>query len=271
MQQLIQREKAAHWYALNNNQWEACCDLPKKDGSGMKAVTLREARELLLFPSVTGVMDVLSKPALTAWLQEQSILAALTLPRLPGEPEDAFAKRVVTDMQAQSDTARDFGSRIHDALARRLTGEVKSHLDLGIDADIAPFVRPAFDWVADHVSKTILSETVVGCKEVGFAGRLDLEAEMADGLGPTIIDFKTQRIKGGKPVFYPEWAAQLAAYRRCRNNDLLRCLSVIIDSGTPGPVHVKCWGEAELHIGWETFVRCHWLWCATRGYWPITK
>src|SRR5436190_23373532 len=48
------------------------------------ASTLRDARKLGLLPSVTNILGVITKPELTAWLQEQAVLAALTLPRLEG-------------------------------------------------------------------------------------------------------------------------------------------------------------------------------------------
>ena len=43
--------------------------------------------------AVRDIIGVIAKPELTAWLQEQAVLAAITLPRLTGETEDAFAKR----------------------------------------------------------------------------------------------------------------------------------------------------------------------------------
>ena len=56
-----------------------------------RPTTLRDARKLGLLPSVTNILSILSKPELTSWLQEQAVMAALTLPRIAGETEDAFA------------------------------------------------------------------------------------------------------------------------------------------------------------------------------------
>lgn len=83
----------AHWY--------------KRDGEPLHSVlsgrgeprptTLRDARKLGLLPSVTNILGVINKPELVEWKMTQAVLAALTLPRLEGEGEDAFARRVVDD------------------------------------------------------------------------------------------------------------------------------------------------------------------------------
>ena len=78
--------------ASESNHWYTRDGLPqytvpsKKDGSP-RATTLRDARTMNLVPSVTTVLNVAAKPALLAWLQQQVLLAALTLPRRPDEPE----------------------------------------------------------------------------------------------------------------------------------------------------------------------------------------
>ena len=45
-------------------------------------------------------------------------MAALTLPRNPGESEDDFAKRVVVDSQTTRDCAADFGTAFHAGAER---------------------------------------------------------------------------------------------------------------------------------------------------------
>src|SRR5947209_12361551 len=109
---LIQRQPASHWYLRDGRPFH---EILKKDGSGNRPVTLADARKLLALPSVTNVLGVLAKPGLDAWKIEQGIMAALTLPRLTDEPLDAFAHRVVVDMDEQVEKATDFGSAIHAA------------------------------------------------------------------------------------------------------------------------------------------------------------
>ena len=92
---LIHRESPSHWYLPDGTAYH---EVPRTDGNGMRSATLRDARKVNAFPSVTNILGVLAKPALDAWKQEQAILAALTLPRRDDEPLDSFAHRVVADM-----------------------------------------------------------------------------------------------------------------------------------------------------------------------------
>jgi hypothetical protein len=88
----------------------------------LRPTTLRDARKLGLVPSVTNILGVIAKPELMAWMQEQAVMAALTLPRIAGETEDSFAKRVVADSQSTRDNAADFGtSPTHASLAAQWT------------------------------------------------------------------------------------------------------------------------------------------------------
>lgn len=271
--QLVKPESASHWYSLENGVWSPCYQLPKKNGDGMKAVTLREARELNLYPSVTSILSVINKPGLESWKQEQAILSALTLPRLPDEKLDEFVKRVVKDMDDQSEKARGFGSQIHAAIEGYFQHEA-------LTEEIAPYLKSFIEWSNDQVTKVIGSEVICGCKECGYAGRLDLVCVLKDS-GFSVIDAKTQNVKRNKdgikqPIFYPEWPRQLAAYAHTYGPDSTECgyvipemISVIIDSSEPGPVYVKKWDNYLHHM--EMFRHCLELWCDDRGYKPGAK
>ena len=110
-----------------------------------RPTTLRDARKLGLLPSVTNILGVIAKPELTAWLQEQAVMAALTLPRMAGESEDAFAKRVVADSQTTRDGAADFGTAFHDGAER-----VARTLEVDQSDRLAPWLH--------HVSRLVPSE-----------------------------------------------------------------------------------------------------------------
>ena len=115
---IVPRESASHWYYPDGTPLH---EVPRADGKGTRPTSLRDARKLGLFPSVTNVLSILAKPGLEAWKQEQAILAALTLPRTENEPLDEFARRVVADVGSQVDF--------------RFT--VLSHLDLTLSAGYA--------------------------------------------------------------------------------------------------------------------------------------
>lgn len=270
---LIPRESDAHWYKPTEDGIVSVYELPKKNGEGTKSPTLRDARELGLWPSATNIISVLDKPNLDCWRAEQAILAALTLPQLPGESMDVFARRVVEDMDAQSMAARQFGSRLHEAIAVLLGFPQSAPLD----GDLLPWLDSWILWAKQEIPPVSAFafrnvEKIVGDWQRGYAGRLDLETALFS-YGHAIIDFKSQRVKrngtGQKPVFYPEWGLQLAAYGNCvrRNNDWPALLSVIIDSAEPGPVHVKVWDNPDMLF--RLFLHCFDIWKWKKDYEPV--
>jgi hypothetical protein len=75
---IVPRESSSHWYFPDGTPLH---DVPRADGKGTRPTSLRDARKLGLFPSVTNVLGVIANPGLSAWKMEQAILSALT-PRL---------------------------------------------------------------------------------------------------------------------------------------------------------------------------------------------
>ena len=79
------QSESGHWYDKNGNP---AYEIIGANGK-QRNTTLRDAKKLGLLPSVTTVIGAVAKPGLNRWLQEQAILAALTLPRLEGEKVSA--------------------------------------------------------------------------------------------------------------------------------------------------------------------------------------
>jgi hypothetical protein len=220
------------------------------DGSPVHG-KLREARKYPnSLPSVTTCLKTLNKPSLTAWLQQQAILSSLTLPRTEGESDDDFSKRVVRDMGEASRKATDFGTRVHSAK------ECIHRHDPAIDPIIEPYVQEYRAVFMEKITKVIYSEKVLVNNKVGYAGTVDLVAEHKEW-GMIVQDTKTQGIKNGNPVFYPDWAIQLAAYAKCLDYPA-KLVSCIINSTEPDIPHFKVWGNCEQ--AWEGFKGCLALW-----------
>ena len=242
---LVERQPPSHWYFRDGRPFH---EIAKSDGIGMRPVTLRDARKVLALPSVTNILGVLAKPGLDAWKIEQGIMAALTLPRNPDEPLDAFAHRVVADMGEQVENAADFGSRIHEAC------EVYARTkELPEDAALLPYLAAWRRWFDEHVERIHSLETVYVNHEHGYAGRVDMVAKLKE-FGWAVVDFKTQKIKRGpkgemKPRFYETWPLQLSAYQHAilgnGTKNVSAIVSVVIDSGQPGPLHVAKWNGTE--------------------------
>jgi len=262
---LVSPERASHWYLAKDGQIVPFYEMPKKDGSGMRAPTVKDAREKGLLVSISRIAGILPKPALNAWMQEQAIYAALTLPRPDDEPLDAFARRVVGDMESHSEKAREFGRRIHAQIEDELISPATPCAD-----DIAPFMHGVREWIQNNVERVLGVEKVVGDVTLGIGGKLDLHCVLKPGV-EAVVDFKTQGIKNGKAAFYPEFLIQLCGYSHCIMTKESTAawpamLSVVIDSINPGPVHVKAHTNHEE--GWSIFMKCFDLWCYVNNYRP---
>jgi hypothetical protein len=176
----------------------------------MKKVTLREAREFSLLPSVTTILKTLNKPALNAWITEQSINAVLTTPRKEGEALDAFVQRVLHDEAIQDEEARlasDKGTAIHNAIELCLQGKE-------FNPAWKPYVEAVLPVIA-NLGKIVWTEKIVVNEEAGYAGRTDIGLENDREI--VIGDFKTTRSMPKKEPWV-EAKLQVASYARCIGN-----------------------------------------------------
>lgn len=259
----IVKPKAPRWYQRNG---EGVWEVKAKSKEGMKAVTVREARELGLYPSVTSILQVIAKPELEAWKIEQAILAAMTLPRLENEPTDAFARRVVEDSERQRDTAAEFGSTIHKCIEAHLTGDIMTLQ--AMPKEVLPWLDEFIKWQESALLTVYHTEYVVVNEALGYAGRLDIHGHLdLGGIGEMVLDLKTQRVRNGKPGWYDEFALQLSAYSRAINREQPPAMvSLVIDSQEPRPPFLKVWEEPEKH--WEAFLHAFALWKYQKNYDP---
>lgn len=250
-------ETNSHWYT--------------KDGQPQHDADLRRARKEFLFPSVTSVLQTIAKPSLDVWKQNQAILAALTLPRIEGESDDSFAKRVVEDSKQHSLKAMEFGTRIHAgceaiAINGALTVE-EGELYSDCIAHLQHFQR----WKDENISEVIAVEKIVVHEELGYAGKVDLIA-VHKTHGLCVIDMKTQGIKDGKKAtFYDEWLWQLIAYSWAIEPEAQapKLVSVAINSTKAEPVIEKVWPVEEYADAWEIFKSALTIWKLSRGYDPV--
>lgn len=124
---IVRPNSASHWYKVDDKGVTAFHSVPyagKRGEAGeTRKTTLRDARKVNAFPSVTNILSILHKEFLEAYKINQAILAALTLPRLKDEGADDFARRVVGDSKEHASSAARLGSRIHEYGAKVLTGE----------------------------------------------------------------------------------------------------------------------------------------------------
>ena len=240
---MIVKEKVAesgHWYTKDGTP--AYTTIGK---TGERATTLRDARKLGLLPSVTTINGMLSKAGLNSWLQQQVLLAALTLPRLPDEPEADWLSRVMQDSKSTGREAAERGTAIHAIIQgyfeQMYMPEKPAYLD-GIDKALAD----AFD------SQPWISEKSFG-HPLGFGGKVDLMAKPINGQGDGfVVDFKTKETDLDKVDVYFEHEMQLAAYREGLGIPTARCAIVFVNALT-NQVRLIEIEQDRLQKGWECF------------------
>ena len=249
---------AAHWYQRDGQPLHTVLSAKGEP----RPTTLRDARKLDLLPSVTNILGVIAKPELTAWLQEQAVMAALTLPRIAGETEDAFAKRVVEDSLTTRDGAADFGTAFHRGAERIAQTLEVDQADL-----LSAWLNRYRDWFQENVVTCRWTEQRVVSNQFGYAGTADLLIEhKVHGL--CLVDLKTMKINPKyKMKPYSTWAYQLAAYRKALGVQA-RCINLIVNSVVPETPIEHVWGEAEMDAGLRAFMAARELWVIEKGYDP---
>lgn len=250
----VRASESTHWYGRNG---EPCYEVPRKAG-GMRPTTLADARKMGLCPSVTTIIKCASAPALENWKQNQILLAALTLPRNPGENDESFCARIIHDSQEQARKARDRGTEIHAAVQGHYEGQAPH-------PDMWEFVKGTADVVGANCGEQHWKAERSFSHPIGFGGKCDLSSQ------DWVIDFKTKEF--GKEQFadlktWDEHAMQLAAYREGLGLFSARCGIVYVSTSTPGLARLIEIDSAELNRGWQMFRSLLSYWMAKQDYFP---
>ena len=234
------QQDTGHWYTKEGTP--AYFTIGK---TGERATTLRDARKEGLLPSVTTIINLMSKAGLDTWKQQQVLLAALTLPREPNEPEQDWLKRVMQDSRATGREAAERGTAIHNIIQgyfeQMYLPEKPAYLE-AIDSTL----KSAFG------SQLWLSEKSFG-HHLGYGGKCDLMAKPINGQkSGYVVDFKTKDTDLDKVDIYFEHELQLAAYREGLNLPNARC-AILFVNGTTNQVKLVEIEEPQLQKSWECF------------------
>ena len=236
----IRSSESNHWYTRDGSPMYTVPS--KKDGSP-RNTTLRDGRELGLIPSVTTILGVAAKPALIAWMQQNVLLAALTLPRCDNESENDYVVRIIKDSKAQGRAAADMGTEIHAAIEAHYEGKTTSkHLNhvLAVTSALDAYYG---------VQKWIPEKSFA--HDIGFAGKTDLHVSSGGGI---VVDTKTKEFDDPEKVeAYDENLMQLAAYRVGLGLPMARCANIFVSRNHPGLVKIISWSEDDLKRGFDMF------------------
>jgi len=249
-----------HFYDRHGNQIES---VPKKDGTPTKP-TLAHARKLDLAPGVTTITGMSDKPALTKWKQRQAILCALTLPRQPNEPEDAWLERVLEDAGETAAKAAEQGTNIHAAIQRSYEGQE-------FDQNYAPHVQGVRQLLLDVAPNAIWRTELACVSRLGYGTKSDLCSF------EWVVDMKGKEF-GPDDVadleIYDEHHMQLAATRSAladhvaQGYENARCAIIYVSRSVKGLAHMIESKRDDIVRGWEMFRCLHQFWCVKNRYRP---
>lgn len=255
---IVTAPKKQHFYLRDGSP---LFEVPNASNPGtMRPSNIADARKADAVPSVTTVLRIIAKEAVNVWEKNNLILAAMTLPDADwtprsGESMNDVAKRIVGEAENLRDSAADTGTAIHALCETWCKARVETE-----DPNLAPLMAPWYRWAEENVEEVIATEKrVVG----EYGGTIDaIIRHKKHGL--VIVDWKSQRIKNGKAVFYPEWIEQLAAYHdlyywSTEDGPDLGVMSVVIGSTTPH-VEERLWTHKEGQDGLLVFQAAFAIW-----------
>jgi len=232
-----------HWYDKEGS--------PKHfEGKDGKGTTLREARKLNLYPSVTTIGQIKYKFGLEKWKIETVCKYALT----QGIDKEVYV--VVNEAFEELDKQAQDGTDIHDILE-------KFQNNMYMDSEHEPMCVAVMECIEEHTGMDFFddftTETRFCDTEHGFAGMCDLHNEH------WIIDYKSKDTVDDKTKGWKEQAEQLAAYAHGLGYPNARLANLFISRENPTQV---VWYEHKDEWAWERFRHALMLWQVENKYGP---
>jgi hypothetical protein len=227
--------ESGHWYLPDGSP--AYTIIGKSTGRE-RPTTLADARKLGLLPSVTTIINTIQKAGLDTWKQQQVLLAALTLPRLPDEPESDWLARVMQDSKATGREAAERGTHIH--------GIIEAFYEGVYIPELPPYVRVVESVINEHFGSQLwVSEKSFAYG--GYGGKCDLVSKSG-----FVVDFKTTEKDLDKLDYYFDHQMQLAAYRQGFEMPNAKCAIVYVNALQNKAKLIEI-PDADLRIGWDCF------------------
>jgi len=242
-----------HWYDKEGNPRH----FEGKDGKG---TTLREARKLDLYPSVTTIGQVKYKFGLEKWKIETVCKYALT------QGTDKEVGVVVKEAFEELDNQAQAGTDIHDILEKYYNEYVKYGETSCTDTEFE-MCSAVENLILEHCGDMEWKTETRFCDaEHGFAGMCDLHNDN------WIIDYKSKDTVDAKTRGWKEQAEQLAAYRHgllgAESNARLANIFISREPPPEGEPWAVKWFEHKDPMAWERFRHALMMWQVENKYGP---
>lgn len=262
----VYASQSGHWYRTDGTP---CHEVPCKSRPGeMRPATLKDARKLGLYPSVSGILKIMDQPGLRRWRDNQLMLAAFGCCGYGcSESPEEFAERALKVATENMDVCRDRGTEVHTAILKYFE-DYKNCLE-NPEQTYLPRMRGC----SDHIQSAITSLVKLGVNGEEFFPERSFSSPLGYG-GCT--DYKTDSIiidwkavtKLEKKLDYWDRCAQIAAYNMGIFGELRRGANVFIDAET-AECAIREWTREELEHGWETFKACFHLYKVFNRFDPL--
>lgn len=244
---------SGHWYASTG---ELVLGVPGSKGGTVKP-DLRHARKLQLAPGCTTIIKSANRDALNVWREKQVLMAALTLPRLPDETDEAFIGRVMADSAKQAEQAAEKGTEIHARVEHGINLESED-----------PWVCAVQEQLGVHYPEAVENgswRTELPCVSLmGYATKSDLSL---DGEKGVVIDIKTKDGDLSDARLYDEHLMQLAATRSALGLPNAECGILFVGRENADAWYVVA-TEEEVQRGFRMFLCLLKYWQEKNKYRP---
>jgi len=254
--------ESGHWYSAQGRLVETVAGAKGQD----VRPDIRHARKLDLAPGVTTIIKLQDREALTQWRERQTMLAALTLPRLDGESDDSFVTRVLADAKQQAIDAAAKGTEIHARIEREINNDTTDAWVLAARHKLWEICGPVPEWRCEQPAVS----------PYGFATKSDLHyVDEQHHIDDWVVDVKTKEGDVSDARVFDDHALQLAATRHALGLDRgwshhrlpARCGILFVSRTQPQAAFVTI-DEAALDRGWRMFRCLLRLWQEKTGYRP---
>lgn len=204
----------------------------KKNNSHVYQVS-RYAREDLMLPGCTGVLQIIGKPGLVPWATGEALKMAqdALLRRLNGQDEAQvlinreWVANVILEAkkkpEAIKNEAASLGTQAHAVFDAIVLNKPIPSFDPRIKETIERFKL----WLKESNLKMVAGDTCVASLKYGFGGALDAIGELntENGKEYVLIDYKTSNNT------YDSYALQVAAYSQAFEETYnIKCSKAVI-------------------------------------------
>jgi hypothetical protein len=231
---------------------EVVHEVEGKNGK-MRKPTVKDARKHGYKPSVTSIIDVIDKPGLHIWKENELIRACFEMhgDGLLYTPE-GYKVSALEKSREKTDQAVNFGKALH--------GEIEQYLKLrhnynilDISKDLAAFLDPVQSWIE---SNDLEGFAELAMNNDRFAGTIDFTGSV--NKNPTVLDFKTQKTNDKQRFnYYNTWKLQLAGYGLLMGYepDNVDFMNVCISSTEPNLIEAKTYTAKDMKKAYRMFDR----------------